>query len=41
MLGVEILNLDLTEGPRYFDVVLINSYRSGVDELNSTVYYTM
>ena len=41
MLGVEILNLDLTEGPRYFDVVLKNSYRSGVDELNSTVYYTM
>lgn len=37
MLGVEIWNLDLTTGPRYFDIEIKNIHMANDKELNTSV----
>ena len=41
MLGVEVWHFDLTSGPRYFDVVLRNSFMVNGVPGNESIYYTL
>ena len=41
MLGVEVFGFDLNTGPRYFDVLLRNSYMRLAVVTNESVYYRM
>lgn len=41
MLGVELFGFDLTTGPRYFDIILRNSYMHLAVVQNDSIYYTL
>lgn len=41
MLGVELYGFDLTTGPRYFDILLRNSYMKLAEVTDDSIYYNL